>query len=50
MLGMTARWWILLLILTLCAGAVFVYGEPQGYTLAIGRMNPTDQEQQEAQS
>lgn len=38
--------WALFVLLTLLLAAA-VYGEPEGYTLAIGRMNPTDQERQE---
>ena len=46
MLGVTARWWLLLIVLTLFAGAAFVYGEPVGFSVR-GLMTATDQEAQE---
>ena len=43
MLGVTARWWLLLLLLTLFAGAVFVYGQTERYTVARGTVRERSQ-------
>jgi len=46
MLVVTARWWLLLLMLTMFAGVVLVYGEPQGFSVSCP-LTSTDQEAQE---
>ena len=46
MMGVTARWWLLLIVLTLFAGAAFVYGEPEGFSVSCP-LTATDQEAQE---
>ena len=46
MLGLNPRWWVLVIVVLILCGMI-VYGEEHGFTLAIGKMNPTDQEQQE---
>ena len=44
MLGVTARWWLLLIVLTLFAGVAFVYGQTERYTIARGTVRERSQQ------